>query len=111
MGPQGLKKVAQACTKRVAYLREQLNALEGFSVDLQKHNFCEFVLTLPISNEMLIEQAKQKKILPGVDLAIYDSSCTHQILVAVTEKKSKADLDQLVNFCQDIKKNSNINVG
>jgi glycine dehydrogenase subunit 1 len=35
-------------------------------------------------------------LLPGVDLGTFDSARPNDLLVAVTEKHSRADLDRLV---------------
>ena len=37
-------------------------------------------------------------MLAGVDLATFDATRIHDLLVAVTEKHSKADLDRLVTL-------------
>jgi glycine dehydrogenase subunit 1 len=56
--------------------------------------FREFSVRLPGSASSFVRYALDRKILAGVPLAKYDGARPNDLLVAVTEKRSKTDMDQ-----------------
>ncbi|WP_119067410.1 aminomethyl-transferring glycine dehydrogenase subunit GcvPA [Aggregatilinea lenta] len=102
MGKHGLRKVAELCYHKAHYAAEQLNALNGYSVDMSRPFFKEFVLTCPRPvaelNDYLLEHWG---IIGGYDLSKDLPGRENQMLVAVTEMNIKDEIDTLVEALRD----------
>jgi glycine dehydrogenase subunit 1 len=89
MGPEGLRKVAELSASKAHYLAEKLQA-SGFRLRYPEAPFLwEFAVELPDvaeANEALLESG----IVGGLDLG------DRTMLVAVTEKRTKKELDAFV---------------
>lgn len=94
MGKKGLQEVAEQCLKKAHYLGEKLNDLAGYKI-LNQNYFNEFFLETPIESSIITNDLKKKGILPGLDLSLlgYDFN---GLLICVTEKKSRDELDELL---------------
>ncbi len=99
MGKEGLKEVAMQSTTKAHYLAEEINKLAGFSLAFDAAFFKEFAVKTPVSAEEIISRLKAKTIFPGIDLKPFGYD--NMLLVAVTEKKRKCDLDELVNSLKE----------
>lgn len=86
-GREGLKKLALTNYQRANYLKTKLEALPQVIPFSSAPIFNEFVVGF---KEPVLEKFYQQKILPGVPLP------GNRLLVAVTETKSKADLDRYI---------------
>ena len=97
MGKQGLRKVAELCYHKAHYAAAQIDALEGFSVDMSKPFFKEFVINCPRPvkeiNDLLLDNWG---IVGGYDLTQDYDWRTNQMLVAVTETNSREEIDAFV---------------
>jgi glycine dehydrogenase subunit 1 len=100
MGKSGLREVAELCTTKAHYLAREIAQIPGFSMAFNQPFFNEFTIKTPIPPAEIIEKLSQKDILPGIDLSEI-GVCDH-LLIAVTEKKTKADLDNLVSALREV---------
>jgi glycine dehydrogenase subunit 1 len=96
LGPQGLKEVAAACLEKAHYLGSRLSRVAGVGLSHTAPYFAEFTLKLPVDASALLEKMQAKGILAGVALSQFYPSRTKEILVSVTETKSKFQLDHFV---------------
>ncbi len=95
LGAQGLRDVALQCLERTHYLASRLSAIPGVSlVNGDAPYFREFVLRLPGSAEGFASAALERRILAGIPLARFDRRRDRDLLVAVTEKRSKEEMDR-----------------
>ena len=62
------------------------------------HAFLEDGEVIVVHIRVGIEQG----ILPGVDLGLFDSSWQNRLLVAVTEQRTRAEMDHLVELLASI---------
>jgi len=93
MGKQGLKEVGEQCYHKAHYLAEKIDGLSGFEV-LNKDNFFnEFVLQSEKESTGVIEELLEENIIAGYDLKNIEEN---GILVCTTEKRTKTDMDKLV---------------
>lgn len=99
MGPEGLKEIAVQSTTKAHYLAEKINELIGFSLAFEAPFFKEFAVKTPIPAKGIIKKLKSKNIFPGVDLKPFGYD--NMLLVAVTEKKRKCDLDELISSLKE----------
>jgi glycine dehydrogenase subunit 1 len=100
MGKEGIRAAAELCWRRSHYAAKAIAALPGFTVNDSGAFFREFIVTLPgsTSAEKLFEYlAEKKRIVPGLPLSRYFPGRGHELLLCVTEKNSRADIDELVS--------------
>lgn len=98
MGKNGLKKVAELTTQKTHYLAEKIAALDNYQVVNTSPFFKEFVVKTPVPARELSRIAVDKGILAGIPLERFFPEKTHELLVAVTEKRSKKEMDAFVAF-------------
>ncbi len=55
--------------------------------------FKEFVLRLPKSPDRVLRALRRKRILGGVALGQFDRTLRDSVLVAVTERRTRAEID------------------
>jgi glycine dehydrogenase subunit 1 len=101
MGKNGLRTAAELCWHRSHYAAGAIAALPGFAVnDFGGNFFREFTVRLPggigaeALSELLIET---KNIVPGLPLSRYFPGRNDELLICVTEKNSKNDIDELAS--------------
>ncbi|NOY76536.1 MAG: aminomethyl-transferring glycine dehydrogenase subunit GcvPA [Calditrichaeota bacterium] len=93
LGKQGIQEVANQCLQKSHYLAEKIAAIPGFELKFKAPFFKEFVIKTPIPAADVIAGLKDRKILAGIDLSKFDYGFENALLVAVTEKRSQAELD------------------
>jgi glycine dehydrogenase subunit 1 len=99
LGRSGFDQAARLCLSSAEYLKTRLAALPGVSLPFSAPTFNEFVVRLErVTAAAVVAEGMKEEMLAGVDLATFDATRIHDLLVAVTEKHSKADLDRLVTL-------------
>jgi glycine dehydrogenase subunit 1 len=99
MGPQGMRSVAELCLQKANYTLEQLTAGGKLSKVFNRPVFKEFVVRANKGRvEDLLEAAQKQYILPGVPLGKWYPELADCLLVAVTEKRTKEEIDRLVKI-------------
>jgi glycine dehydrogenase subunit 1 len=96
MGPRGIREVAEQCLRKTAYGREQITALKGFKLTFPGINFKEFAVTVPGDPAALNRKLLANNILGGVDISPFYPEFQNTILLAFTEKRTKDEIDALV---------------
>ncbi len=98
MGQSGLRKVAELCVQKAHYLHREICKLPGFAAASGDPFFKEFVISCPVPAKAIIDKALGHKIYAGIDLGGFFPGRDHELLIAVTEKRSKAQMDAFVNL-------------
>ena len=93
LGKQGLARVGELSTAKAHYAAEQLTRIPGVSLRFAQPFFKEFVLRLPKSPATIVARLAKRRILPGVPLKTYDKTLADSLLVAVTEQRTKDEID------------------
>ncbi len=96
MGPHGMREVAEQCVQKAAYAREKIGALNGYEPAFAGQYFKEFAMKVPGKPEELNQMLLQKDILGGVDVAPFYPEMENTMLFAVTEKRTREEIDVLV---------------
>ena len=100
MGPAGMRGVAELCLQKARYAAERLASLPSLSLAFNRPTFKEFVVRLKgRSVAKLIEKAQHKHIFAGVPLGRWYPQLDDCLLVAVTEKRTKEEIDRLAGIC------------
>lgn len=101
MGPSGMKQVAELCLQKARYAAEKLAASGSIKPAFDRPTFKEFVVRVEgQSVEQLIEKATAENIFAGVPLGRWYPELSDCMLVAVTEKRTKEEIDRLVAVCR-----------
>ena len=97
MGREGLREAAIQSTQKAHYLAAELSKIDGIML---KHPaatfFKEFVISTPIAAQSIIEKMLPRGIYAGVELG------KNELMLAVTEKKTKAEIDDFVKAMQEV---------
>lgn len=97
VGPQGLREVAELCLQKAHYAAEQLAATKKLVPAFDRPFFNEMVFRVADGRvEALLEEAQREGIFAGVPLGRWYPELSDCLLVAVTEKRTKAEIDQEV---------------
>jgi glycine dehydrogenase subunit 1 len=89
LGRRGIVELGELLVARTAYARETLAALDGIELAHEQPVVREFALTLDAPVEKVIERCLGENVNPGLPLG------EHGLLVALTEQRSRADIDRL----------------
>lgn len=103
LGPDGLQELAELNLQLAHYAAEQLTALPGFKLKFAAPYFNEFVLETPHDPDILQKKLLELGILVGLSLKNFYPKLDRHLLVNITEKKSKEDIDRLVSVLRSIK--------
>jgi glycine dehydrogenase subunit 1 len=97
MGPQGLRETANLCLQKSRYLAERLCESDRFSLAFEAPTFKEFVIR-DAENDVdgLLRTALDTGYLAGLPLGRWYPDLNDCMLIAVTEKRTKREIDGLV---------------
>jgi glycine dehydrogenase subunit 1 len=90
LGTQGLRELALRCARGTRYLREAVLSLDGVRALAAAPVVREFAVELAVPPEVVIDRMADEGFLAGIPVATGDRE---GILIAVTEKRSRAELD------------------
>ncbi|GIO58532.1 aminomethyl-transferring glycine dehydrogenase subunit GcvPA [Paenibacillus cineris] len=96
MGKQGMIEVGQLNLQKSHYAARRLGSISGVSMPFTSPYFNEFVIKLPEGTRVAEVNAKllRKGILGGYDLGRAYSELEGHMLIAVTERRTKEQIDQ-----------------
>jgi glycine dehydrogenase subunit 1 len=97
MGKHGLKHVASLCLQKSHYLAERISATRGFSLRFSAPFFKEFVVRTPIPPREVLTRLLERSFFAGVDLGRFGIGLDDSLLLAVTEKRTREDLDRFAD--------------
>ncbi|MBK94854.1 MAG: aminomethyl-transferring glycine dehydrogenase [Planctomycetaceae bacterium] len=97
MGPEGMGDVADLCLQKAHYAQQQLTNLDRFEAVSDRPFFKEFVIR-DKENDVngLLQKAEDFNLLAGVALGRWYPELEDCLLIAVTEKRTKDEINQLV---------------
>ena len=107
LGKEGLHELGAHCARKAAYLRQRLLALPGVAAFTGGPVFREFAVRLPLPAAALVDALVPEGFLAGVPAGRFAaqyagllpdeaSGLDDVLLVAVTEKRTRAELDAFV---------------
>jgi len=101
LGKKGLKEMAIANIQKANYAKEQFKK-NGVTVEFEGPFFNEFVIRLNKPIKEVNEKLLTKGIIGGYDLEKFDSSLKGHMLIAVTELRTKEEIDTFVKELGDL---------
>jgi glycine dehydrogenase subunit 1 len=100
LGKSGFVEAAKACLAKTEYLKARIAKLPGYALRYAAPTFNEFAVTVRGGDATALVTSLTTKgpasIVPGLDLGRVDAGRRAELLVAVTERHTRADLDGLV---------------
>lgn len=100
LGKQGVRHMAQLNFEKADYMAKRLQE-KGFTIKNQSPFFNEFVVELPRPVKEVNEKALEAGIIGGYDLGI-DYGFDNQMLIAITEQRTKEEIDQFLKVLEDV---------
>jgi len=98
MGKEGLKEVAETSMKKAHYTLNELTKTGKYKKTFNKPFFKEFTVTGNVNTEVLNEMLLKEGILGGYSLEKDYDKLKNSILLCVTEKRTKEEIDNLVKL-------------
>ncbi|MCH8314990.1 MAG: aminomethyl-transferring glycine dehydrogenase subunit GcvPA [Planctomycetes bacterium] len=105
LGKEGLRETAQQCYHKAHYLAGRIAELDGYGMKFDGPFFNEFCVTCPKDVTEIIEAAKRRRILAGIaphGRRMGRIGEPNDLLIAVTEKRTKHEMDALVDVLQEV---------
>ncbi|WP_437899141.1 aminomethyl-transferring glycine dehydrogenase subunit GcvPA [Sorangium sp. So ce124] len=97
LGKRGFVDAAKQCLSKAEHLKREIARLDGYSLPMSAPTFHEFVVKVRGGDAGRLTRAlAEQGIIAGLDLGRIDARRRDELLVAVTERHSRADLDRLV---------------
>ncbi|HIJ54654.1 MAG TPA: aminomethyl-transferring glycine dehydrogenase subunit GcvPA [Deltaproteobacteria bacterium] len=94
-GGTGIRSLARLNYDKSEYLKSAFRNA-GIGIPFEGATFNEFVVKLSGGSRKAYDRLLKKKIIAGLDLAPYYSELENHYLFCVTETKSRAEMDRLV---------------
>lgn len=93
MGPDGIREAAELCLQKAHYAEERITGISGFSRAFPGPFFKEFTLKCPVPASQINEKLLDDGFLAGLDLGQFYPEMENYLLVAVTEKRTREEID------------------
>jgi glycine dehydrogenase subunit 1 len=98
LGPQGLREVGETCVALTEYAKERL----GLPLVFERPTFKEVAVRLPRPARDVIRDARTLGVHPGYALGRDYPEMDDVLLVALTEKRTPADVDRLAAVLAEV---------
>jgi glycine dehydrogenase subunit 1 len=100
MGKEGLKEVATQSTQKAHYAAERITAKGKYHLAFQKPFFKEFAIIGQRDTEQVNAGLLKEGILGGYDLGKPYQQLANSMLLCVTEKRTKEEIDRLAGLLE-----------
>ena len=103
LGPQGLRELGETCLSLAAYAKQQLQERAGLElVFADKATFKEFAVRVGRNAREVVKAARERGVHPGYALGRDYEGMDDVLLVAVTEKRTPAEIDRLAEVLAEV---------
>jgi len=89
---------------KAEYLRLRLDSLDGVEVKRSSPTYNEFTVCLDQEAEGVVEKMVEKGFAAGFPLCRYYEGMEKYMIIAVTEKRTKEEMDRYVSCLGDVLK-------
>ena len=98
LGPRGLREVGETCVGLTEYAKERL----GLPLAFERPTFKEVAVRLPRPARDVIRDARALGVHPGYALGRDYPEMDDVLLIALTEKRTPADVDRLAAVLEEV---------
>jgi glycine dehydrogenase subunit 1 len=102
LGPQGLREVGETCMALAEYAKERLAAVGAELAFPERATFKEFAVRVGRSGREVVRASRELGVHPGYALGRDYEGLDDVLLVAVTEKRTPADVDRLAQVLSEV---------
>jgi glycine dehydrogenase subunit 1 len=93
MGKRGIRKVGELSVAKAHYAAMAFSKVPGVRLRFGAPFFKEFTLQLPKAPDRVVKRLAKDRILAGLPLKAFDRQYKDCLLVAVTEKRTRDEID------------------
>jgi glycine dehydrogenase subunit 1 len=93
MGKRGIRKVGELSVAKAHYAATAFSKVPGVRLRFGSPFFKEFTLQLPKAPDRVVKRLAKERILAGLPLKPFDREYKDCLLVAVTEKRTRDEID------------------
>jgi glycine dehydrogenase subunit 1 len=97
LGKQGLVELGELLLQRTAYARERLAGVDGIELTYEVPVVREFAVELAADVEQVLEHCAREGVAAGYPLAADYPEHPNGLLIALTERTGKVEIDRLVD--------------
>jgi glycine dehydrogenase subunit 1 len=101
LGPKGLHDTAELCVRKAHYAASELCKIPGVSLRFRSPFAKEFTLKVPGDVMALLAKLRDAGYHAGLPLGRWYPGFGDRLSVAVTEKRTKAEIDGLAKAVRD----------
>jgi glycine dehydrogenase subunit 1 len=101
LGKGGFKELSELNFDKAQYAKSRLLGIKGVTVLNAEATFNEFTLLLPKGGAQVVESLLTLGMAAGVPLGGYYAGMDNAIVVTVTEKRTKNEIDRLVTLLEE----------
>ena len=98
LGPEGLRELGETCAALAAYAKERV----ALPVAFDRPTFKEVAFRTPIPAREVVTRAREHGVHPGYPLGRDYPGLDDVLLVALTEKRTPADVDRLAEVLAEV---------
>ena len=102
VGKTGLKEMAQLNLDKAEYTKQLLSKIKGVEVKRSVPTFNEFTVHLPKDASEVVAAMMKKGFAAGFPLGRYYPGMERYLLVAVTEKRTKEEIERYAKALQEV---------
>jgi glycine dehydrogenase subunit 1 len=103
LGPQGLRELGETCLSLAEYAKQRLGDEEGLEVLFSKQaTFKEFAVRVGRNAREVVAAARERGVHPGYALGRDYEGMDDVLLVAVTERRTPAEIDLLAEALAEV---------
>lgn len=98
LGPHGLREVGETCLALAQYARDRLPLEPAFAAP----SFKEVAFRTPLPAREVVRRARERGVHPGYALGRDYEGMDDVLLVALTEKRTREDVDRLAEVLEEV---------
>ena len=102
LGRQGIQQVSELCLQKAHFARKTILDVPGFEPVFSQPFFNEFVVRCPISPSELNTELREAGVVAGLDLGKYYPELEGCMLIAVTEKRTRDEIELLAGLLKEV---------
>jgi glycine dehydrogenase subunit 1 len=98
LGPDGLREVGETCLALAQYAKERL----GLPLAFDRPTFKELAVRTPLPGREVVRRAREHGVHPGYAIGRDYEGLDDVLLVAVTERRTREDVDRLAEVLAEV---------
>lgn len=102
VGKEGLIRIAELCAAKANFARQELLKIKNVEAVGDTPFFNEFAISLPLDASEVVGRMIDKGFAAGFPLGRYYSDRKNQLLVAVTEKRTREEIKAFANALEAV---------